>query len=58
MPAPQNLKNHARFHPPLHFFILPLLLLNIIFAIYLTIHRWPATKTPTSGGSSCLSSSS
>jgi Family of unknown function (DUF6526) len=41
MPEPQNLKNHTRFHPPFHFFILPLTLLNIIFAIYLTIHHWP-----------------
>jgi hypothetical protein len=41
MPAPQNLKNHARFHPPFHFFVLPMLLLNFIFSIYVTIHRWP-----------------
>jgi Family of unknown function (DUF6526) len=44
MPALQNLKNHARLQPAFHFFILPLLLLNIIFAIYLTIHNWPAYK--------------
>jgi hypothetical protein len=44
MPAPQNLKNHARFNPTFHFVILPLLLLNIIFSIYLTIHNWPAYK--------------
>ena len=44
MPAPQNLKNHARLQPIFHFVILPLLLLNIIFAIYLTIHNWPAYK--------------
>lgn len=44
MAAPQNLKNHARFYPPFHFFVAPLVLLNIIFAIYLTIHRWPAYK--------------
>jgi hypothetical protein len=44
MPAEQNLKNHTRFYPPFHFFILPLLLLNAIFAIYITIHRWPAYK--------------
>jgi hypothetical protein len=42
MPAPQNLKNHARLHPPFHFVIIPLLLLNLIFSIYITIHRWPA----------------
>jgi hypothetical protein len=41
MPAPQNLQNHKRFDPPYHFFILPMLLLNIIFSIYITIHHWP-----------------
>jgi hypothetical protein len=41
MPVPQNLKNHARFYPPFHFFILPMLLLNFIFSIYVTIHHWP-----------------
>ena len=42
MPAPQTLKNHTRFNPLFHFTILPLLLLNLVFAIYVTIHRWPA----------------
>jgi Family of unknown function (DUF6526) len=42
MPTPQNLKNHGRFDPPFHFFILPMLLLNLIFSIYVTIHHWPA----------------
>jgi hypothetical protein len=42
MPTPQNLKNHARFHPPFHFFLVPILLLNLIFSIYATIHHWPA----------------
>jgi hypothetical protein len=41
MPTPQTLKNHARFHPPFHFFLVPLLLLNLIFSIYATIHHWP-----------------
>jgi hypothetical protein len=41
MPTPQNLKNHTRFHPPFHFFILPMLLLNLIFSIYVTIRHWP-----------------
>jgi hypothetical protein len=41
MPAPQNLKNHVRWDPPFHFVILPMLLLNVIFSIYVTIHHWP-----------------
>ena len=41
MPTPQNLKNHTRFDPSFHFFILPMLLLNLIFSIYVTIHHWP-----------------
>jgi len=41
MPTPQNLKNHGRLDPAFHFFILPMLLLNLIFAIYVTIHHWP-----------------
>jgi Family of unknown function (DUF6526) len=41
MPTQQNLKNHARFYPLFHFFVLPMLLLNLIFSIYLAIHHWP-----------------
>ncbi len=41
MPTPQNLKNHTRWYPPFHFFVLPMLLLNFIFCIYITIHDWP-----------------
>ena len=41
MAQPQSFKNHAGFDPPFHFFILPLLLLNLIFAIYTTVHYWP-----------------
>lgn len=28
----QNYENHTRWHPPFHFFLMPLLLLNLIFA--------------------------
>ena len=41
MPTPQSFSNHTRWYPPFHFFVLPLLLLNIIFSIYVTIHDWP-----------------
>jgi hypothetical protein len=44
MPTQQNLKNHTRYDPPFHFVIIPLLLLNLIFSIYITIHNWPASK--------------
>ena len=33
MPEPQSYKNHTRFDPPWHFFIAPMLLINIAFAI-------------------------
>jgi hypothetical protein len=41
MSAPQSYKNHARWDPPFHFFVLPMLLLNFIFSIYIAIHHWP-----------------
>jgi len=41
MPAPQNHKNHGRIDPPMHFFVFPILLVNLIFSIYVTIHQWP-----------------
>lgn len=44
MPNPQNLKNHVRYDPIFHFCIIPLLLLNLIFSIYITVHNWPNYK--------------
>jgi hypothetical protein len=41
MPEPQTLKNHARFDPPYHFFLLPILLFNLIFAVTYLIRHWP-----------------
>lgn len=41
MAEPQNFKNHTRFDPPWHFFVAPILLLNVFAAIYLTVHHWP-----------------
>ena len=46
MPEPQSYKNHARFDPIWHFFIAPVLLLNIFFAIYLLIHHYPHHWVP------------
>jgi hypothetical protein len=34
----QNYGNHRRFVPPFHFFILPVLLLNVIYQIYKLAH--------------------
>jgi hypothetical protein len=42
MAKPQSFENHTRFDPAFHFFVAPLLVLNVIFAIYATIHRWPS----------------
>jgi Family of unknown function (DUF6526) len=41
MPEAQNLKNHARFDPPYHFFIALVLLANIIVSIVGAVHAWP-----------------
>jgi|SRR5580698_4328589 hypothetical protein len=41
MPAPQNYKNHTRFHPPFHFFLVPVLIANIVIAIVVLVRRWP-----------------
>ena len=41
MPTPQSIKNYTRWDPPFHFFVLPMLLLNFIFMIYITVHNWP-----------------
>ena len=41
MATQQTFKNHSRLHPLFHFFVLPLLLLNFIFSIYITVHEWP-----------------
>ena len=41
MPAPQSYKSHTRFDPPFHFFLLPVLLLDFVFAISYHIHHYP-----------------
>jgi len=37
MPAEQNLSNHTRFFPPFHFFVVPMLLINLGFHVYRVI---------------------
>jgi hypothetical protein len=34
MPAEQTFANHSRFYPPFHFFVVPVLLANLIWHIY------------------------
>jgi hypothetical protein len=38
MAAPQSYKNHTRFDPPMHFFVIPVLLANLGVAIWIAIH--------------------
>jgi hypothetical protein len=40
MAAPQSFKNHTRFDPLFHYFILPVLLLNIPASIYWYAHHY------------------
>ncbi len=41
MTQPQSFQHHAHYDPLFHFFIIPLLVVNFFFAIYVTIHAWP-----------------
>lgn len=36
----QNFENHARFLPPFHFFVAPVLLINVGWSIYRVIHAF------------------
>lgn len=44
MPTPQDFKNHTRFYAPFHFILMPILVLNLIFSIYDSIHHYPEHK--------------
>lgn len=44
MPTLQNFGNHTRRYPPFHFGLIPVLVLNLIFSIYVTIHHWPTHR--------------
>jgi hypothetical protein len=41
MQTPQTYSNHARFHPPFHFFVAPILLINVIVTIVVLVREWP-----------------
>ena len=40
MPAAQNYKNHERWDPAWHFFMVPMLMINIAFAAFKLVHDW------------------
>lgn len=44
MSKPQSYKNYKRRFPPFHFVLMPILVINLIFSIYDTIHHYPAHK--------------
>jgi hypothetical protein len=41
MPELQTYKNHTRFDPPWHFFVVPMLIINFILAIWAVIRHYP-----------------
>jgi len=40
MSTAQNYKNHVRWDPAWHFFMVPILMLNIVFSAYKLVHDW------------------
>lgn len=44
MSTPQSFTNHTRHFPPFHFVLMPILVFNLIFSIYDTVHRYPEHK--------------
>ena len=41
MSSVQSYKNHTRQDPPFHFVLIPILLLNLILSVAVTVHHWP-----------------
>lgn len=37
----QSYRNHARFDPAFHFFVAPVLLINVLVTLGVLIHHWP-----------------
>ena len=37
----QDFRNHARVDPAFHFFVAPVLLLNVVGTIFVLVHHWP-----------------
>jgi hypothetical protein len=48
--AEQNFANHGRFFPPFHFFVAPVMIINLFWACY----RWYATGFGWDGGERVL----
>jgi len=46
MSQTQNFENHARFSPPFHFFVVPVLLLNVVWSIVRVVRHfsWGTTE--------------
>ena len=44
MPAEQNLSNHTRLFPPFHFFVIPVLLINLGFQVYRLVKEGLSTS--------------
>ena len=41
MAEAQSYRNHTRLDPQLHFFVAPVLLVNVLVAVGVLIHHWP-----------------
>jgi len=44
MPTPQSFAHHTRRNPAFHFVLMPILVFNLLFSIYDTVHRYPEHK--------------
>jgi Family of unknown function (DUF6526) len=42
--SPQSFANHTRWQPPIHYFVVPVMLLNFLYSIYL-FYRTPAISS-------------